>query len=329
MAMAVLEGETGAASAAVLRTHATGGASATLQLICLRAMGAISRLIQNRGMQTCTWRLARHVFGGKNSAVLEMVSGGRLKIGLGDGYWTRLLIPGYVYEPEIWPALSRVLAEPGVYFLDCGANIGYWSVVCSQFLPAGRVVAVEASPPNYAQLSANARLNDEKFKTVWGALWERDGEDAVIVSHDLRHAGSSIVDRREKIGKAGYRQYTVSTITLDTLCDRYVCDPEAGIVVKLDVEGAEIQALRGASRAFSQRPVLLLYEDHGRDREASVSDFVIRELGFSVYACGEDGAVRRMRTLADIRSEKADANTGYNFAAFSPESPFARLFAGS
>ena len=326
--MAVLEAEAGAMPAVLLRAQAAGGFSAAIQLLCLRAIGAISARMGNRGMQSSTWRLARYVFGGGNSAVLEMASGGRLKIGLGDGYWTRLLIPGYVYEPEIWPALSRALAEPGVYFLDCGANLGYWSVVCSQFLPPGRVLAVEASPPNYAQLAANAKLNDEKFTTVWGALWERDGEDAVIVSHNLRHAGSSIVDRRERIGQSGYREYTVSTITLDSLCDRYVCDPGAGIVVKLDVEGAEIQALRGASRVFRQRPVLLLYEDHGGDRESKVSDFVMNELGLTVSACGPDGAVRRMRSLADVRQEKVDPHVGYNFAAYSPSSSFAGIFAG-
>ena len=168
--MAVVGAEADAPPIALGKAKATGGVSSSLQLFCLRVIGAVSHLAGNRGMQRFTWGLARHLFEPSNSAVLQLASGGRLRIRLGDGYWTRLLIPGYVYEPEIWCVLSRVLKEPDMFFLDCGANIGYWSVICSQFLPPGRIVAVEASPPNYAQLLENAKLNGDKFQAVWGAL---------------------------------------------------------------------------------------------------------------------------------------------------------------
>jgi len=318
-----------AASAACVRAEARGGAFAALHLLSLRACGAVSRRMGMRGMQRCTWALARWVFGAGNSAVLQMAAGARLKIGLGDGYWTRLLVRGYVYEPEIGWALARVLRDPKVFFLDCGANIGYWSAVCSQFLERGRILAVEALPPNYTQLADNAKLNDDRFVAVWGALWERDGDNVVIVGHELRHAGSSIVDRRDKIGTAGYREYNVSTVTIDSLCERYVTDPDAKIVIKLDVEGAEIGALHGARNIFSKRQALILYEDHGQDKECRVSDFVMRQLGADVYFFSEAGDFKRMQSLADVRSVKVEPDTGYNFVAFSPGSSFADLFAAS
>ncbi|MGA7342874.1 MAG: FkbM family methyltransferase [Terracidiphilus sp.] len=327
--MAVAQAKSRASSLALRKVEAAGGFSSRLHLFCLRAAAAASHLAGDRGMQRFTWGLARHFFSANNSAVLEMAAGGRLKIRLGDGYWTRLLIPGFRYEPEIWSPLSRVLREPEVFFLDCGANIGYWSVVSSQFLPPGRILAVEASPPNYEQLLENAKLNGDKFQAEWGALWERDGENVVIVSHELRHAGSSIVDRRDKIGMTGYRQHDVETVTIDTLCGRYVPDPEARIVIKLDVEGAEIPALRGARKTLGERQVMVLYEDHGHDPECRVSDFVMSELEFEVFHCSRNMKIRRMRSLADIRALKVDANAGYNFAAFSKGSPFSALFAES
>jgi FkbM family methyltransferase len=311
---------------APLRARATGGMPAHLHLFCLRTLAVLTRVARGRGMQRCTWILARRVFGNGHAAVLQLPSGGRLKIRLADGYWTRLLIPGYSYESDIGSVLARVCAEPDIFFLDCGANIGYWSVVCSRALPAGRVLAVEASPPNYAQLVENAALNEGRFETVLGALWERDGDEAIIVSHELRHAGSSIVDRRDKIGHAGYTEHKVSTVTIDSLCDRYIADPAAKIVVKLDVEGAEIPALQGARRAFAQRQALLLYEEHGQDRECRVSNFVITELGFAVLHCDSRSRVTPMRTLEEIRRLKVDVHGGYNFVAFSPGSSFAALF---
>jgi FkbM family methyltransferase len=320
---------------APLRARALGGPLAGLHLFCLRLIAFASRLAGGRGMQKCTWILAR-VFSPTHAAILETASGARLKIRLADGYWTRLLIPGYSYEPEIGATLARVLAQPDVFFLDCGANIGYWSVVLSRMLPAGRILAVEASPPNYAQLAENAALNEGKFQTVPAALWERDGEEAVIVSHELRHAGSSIVERRDKISVAGYTGYTVPTVTIDSLCDRYVPDPAAKlpaakphaakIVIKLDVEGAEIPALHGARKVFAERQALLLYEEHGQDAECRVSAFVLNELGFTVFHCGQDARCTPMRSLEDIRRLKVDPHTGYNFVACAPGSAFAALF---
>jgi FkbM family methyltransferase len=311
---------------APIRARASAGALAGLHLLCLRGLALLSRVAGGRGMQKCTWILARRVFGAGHRAILEMASGGRLKIRLADGYWTRLLIPGYSYEPEIGATLARALAHPDVFFLDCGANIGYWSVVCSRMLPAGRILAVEASPPNYAQLAENAALNEGKFQTVLSALWERDGEEAVIVSHELRHAGSSIIDRRDKIGVAGYTEYTVPTVTIDSLCAQYVRDPAAKIVLKLDVEGAEIPALHGARKVFAERQALLLYEEHGQDAECRVSAFVLTELGFTVFHCDDHARMALMRSLDDIRRLKVDPHTGYNFIAFAPGSWFASLF---
>jgi FkbM family methyltransferase len=311
---------------APLRARASGGLFAHLHLFCLRVLGFFSRLAGGRGMQKCTWILARRVFGKDHRAGLRLPSGGQLQIRLADGYWTRLLIPGYTYEPDIGAVLARALAEPDVFFLDCGANIGYWSAIASGMLPAGRILAVEASPPNYGQLVENAALNGNKFQTVLNAMWERDGEEAVIVSHELRHAGSSIVNRREKIGVAGYTEYKVSTVTIDSLCDRYVTDPAAKIVIKLDVEGAEIQVLQGARRTFAQRQALLIYEDHGQDSECTVSAFVLSELGYSVFHCDSHARITPMRSLEDIRALKVDVYDGYNFIAVQPGSSFARLF---
>jgi FkbM family methyltransferase len=324
--MAAAATEAGSPPVAPTRVRAIGGALAALHLFCLRGLALFSRLAGGRGMQRCTWILARRLFGKRHNAILELRSGGRLKIRLADGYWTRLLIPGYLYEPDIGSVLARVLAQPDVFFLDCGANIGYWSVVCSQLLPAGRILAVEASPPNYAQLAENAALNENRFQTVLSALWEREGEEAVIVSHELRHAGSSIVERRDKIGVAGYTEYTVPTATIDSLCARYVAGRAAKTVVKLDVEGAEIPALRGARNLFAHGQALLLYEEHGQDAECRVSDFVMTQLGFSVLHCGSHARLTPMRSLEEIRRLKTDIHAGYNFVAFPPGSSFAALF---
>jgi FkbM family methyltransferase len=300
------------------------GSAAHLQRFCLGAAAGLSSLVHNRGMQRFTWAVAP-LFDSRNTAVLELPAGGKLQIYLNDGYWARLLVPGFVYEPEIQFILKTVLTQPDTYFLDCGSNIGYWSVVASQTLPPGHTIAFEASPSSYEQLHRNAELNHGRFDTVLAAIWSRDGDTLNIVTHDKRHAGSSVVNRREKTGQKGYHEYRIESLTIDSICSRYIPDPDARVVIKLDIEGAELQAIAGADQTLRSREVVLIYEDHGQDSSCEISDLFINGLGLDVFYCHESGAIARMNSIADVRAVKTSASTGYNFSACSTNSVFSRL----
>jgi len=267
------------------------------------------------------------MFDGRNSAVLELPSGGKIQIYLKDGYWTRLLVNGFVYEPEIESILNRVLTQPNTYFLDCGANIGYWSVFASRILSPGQTLALEASPPQFDQLCQNARLNEGKFETFLGAIWSRTGESLVIVTHDRRHAGASVVNRREKATQRGYHECRIESVTIDSVCDRYVSSLDARIVIKLDVEDAEIPALEGARDVLRAREVVVLYEDHGQDSSCRISQHFIMNLGFDVFYCDATNTLKRMNSVADVRNIKTDASKGYNFCACGRASAFSKVLA--
>lgn len=300
------------------------GSTALLQRYCLGAAAGISSLVHYRGMQKFTWAVAP-LFDSENTALLELPGGGKLQIYLNDGYWARLLVRGFTYEAEIKGILELILSQPDTYFLDCGSNIGYWSVIASRLLPSGHTIALEASPSNYNRLHRNAELNDGRFETVLGAIWSRDGETLKIVTHDQRHAGSSVVNRREKLGYKGYHEYKIESITIDSICARFIEENQrARIAIKLDVEGAEIQALEGAKQILGSREVIVIYEDHGQDSACDISDLFINQLGFDVFHCDELGSIARMKSIADIKRIKTNASTGYNFAACSRNSIFSQ-----
>jgi FkbM family methyltransferase len=304
------------------------GSAANVQLLCLRGAALLSRFFQARGMQRFTWLVAP-LFDNRNSAVLELPAGGKIQIYLKDGYWTRLLVSGFVYEPEIGFILNRLLTQPDTYFLDCGANIGYWSVIASTILSPGRTLAFEASPPQFDELRQNAELNEDRFEAILGAIWSRTGEPLVIMTHDRRHAGDSVVNRREKAGQPGYRACRIESITIDSVCEKYVSSPDARIVIKLDVEDAEIPALVGARGVLRTREVVVLYEDHGKDSSCRISVHFINNLEFDVFYCDATNTLRRMNSVADVRNIKSDASKGYNFCACGRGSIFSKLLAGS
>jgi hypothetical protein len=110
-----------------------------------------------------------------------------------------------------------------------------------------------------------------------------------LVTHAQRHAGASAVNRRERIGVAGYGVEEVGTVTLDQIY-RECYEGQESVAIKLDVEDAEVEALRGAREILDSCDALLIYEDHGSDPQCRVSEEILKVPTYGVLSVG-----RRLR----------------------------------
>ncbi|MCF1506629.1 FkbM family methyltransferase [Streptomyces glomeratus] len=300
------------------RVKVHGGTGARFQAAAVGLLARAARPVGHRGVQRLTWMLGRH-FATDNHVTLRIGDGSRLRVYLDDGYWVKLLDPAFVYEPEIREMLGRVLTSEAV-FLDCGANIGYWSVLARH--RARCVVAVEASPETFRRLTDNIALNDGDVEVVHAALWEQDEATLSIVGHHLAHAAASVCERNGDLGRDGWQAFSVPSVTVDTLLQRHCAGPAGPVVVKLDVEGAEIPAVKGAANALRERDVIFLFEDHGNDPTCKVSRHFM-EMGLVVMSPGR----RSPLTIREIAAVKTDPTRGYNFAACRPDAPFVESLA--
>ena len=220
------------------------------------------------------------------------------------------------YEVELLTILDS-LADSTYCLIDGGANLGYWSVLASgSWLGGQQVIAIEASPQTFALLQRNARLNDHRFVAVHAAVHERSGD--VLAFDDVsEHAARKLID-----GPQPARPTTaVVSVAIDDLATRFAPDA-ASFVVKLDVEGAEIAAISGATRLVSERDVLFLVEDHGSDRQHSVTVHLLSE-GFDVHFLQPDVAPIRITRPAQLDELKSDVTRGYNVSASRPTSALA------
>ena len=148
------------------------------------------------------------------------------------------------YEPVSW-----VAPKPGDVFLDVGTYIGWYTIQTAKAVgSAGRVVALEPDTYNRAQLDENLALNGLSNCTVVpAAAWFEAAEigwraDDVLVW--------SKVDRASRGG-------LVRAVTVDSLVR------DLGLRslnwIKMDIEGAEIEAIRAAAKTLDQfRPVLFI-----------------------------------------------------------------------
>ncbi|WP_249125561.1 FkbM family methyltransferase [Bradyrhizobium manausense] len=151
-----------------------------------------------------------------------------------------MLNPRYDHEEEI-EAFLRCAADLRYSFVDCGANFGYWSVLASS-RPFGRqpTLAIESSPENAKRLGANALLNGDRFRWLNAAV---GGQAAGFVRiTGARHEALETLRLTENEPDA------VPVVSLDSLVAGGLVDASLPVVVKLDVEGVEIEALTGAER---------------------------------------------------------------------------------
>ncbi|WP_232664320.1 FkbM family methyltransferase [Pseudonocardia sp. TRM90224] len=243
----------------------------------------------------------------------QVPGGGRFRIHPTDGYWMRPLLVRRTYEPELHRVIGTAV-DAGIPFLDCGANLGWWSAFAGGRAPRPtEVLAVEGSPSTYRKLVATAELNGGSFRHRHAAVWSKSGETIEFVESDVS-AASGIAQTRPGDATGG-RVAAVPTSTLDELAEELA--PTSGpVVCKLDVEGAELVVL-AASQRLSQGDIALLYEDHGNDPESTVSQWLF-ERGYTIHAASEDGRLRRLADLQAVKTLKVDPAWGYNFVAWAP-----------
>ncbi|MEA2980588.1 MAG: hypothetical protein QOF09_2411 [Alphaproteobacteria bacterium] len=236
----------------------------------------------------------------------------RFAFPFGDGYWSLLLDRSFVYEGEI-DRFLRSVSDVDYWFIDGGANFGFWSVLVSS-RPFGShpAIAIEASSANAARLLRNAELNNGRFKVLCGALGSTNGNRLWLsgAKHEaLRVGETSGVSAGE----------SVEMMTLDSLLDQGLVSLQQRLVIKLDVEGMEIEATEGAKRLLESESVIIV-EDHGADRAHSVSRYLLDKTPCRLFVF--DPASQRYEQLTDPSMlDRIKNSTVFGYNIFATNSP--------
>lgn len=185
--------------------------------------------------------------------------------------------PGYALgttEPEIQDLLAAQVRSGSVVW-DVGANIGFYTVIASRLVGSGRVVAFEPLPASCAALEQNLRLNG--MTNVDVARIALSDEVGTATLNVFAGSTESRLEAHENSNstKLPLDQIDVPVSTLDAQLEVF----PAPSLVKMDIEGAEAAALRGASVMLSEVKPTLICELHGTN--AAVMD-VLESCGYRV-----------------------------------------------
>jgi len=160
------------------------------------------------------------------------------------------VVIGRSYDPGISAVFSRRV-KPGMAVLDIGANIGYLTMHLASLVgTAGLVVAVEPNPENIKLLEASRRVNGfDQIVVIQAAA----GRSTGLLELSVSYSNGTTTDLPSDLD-AIFASRPVPCFALDDLVpkDRHFN------LVKIDTEGAELNALIGLSRTIERdRPIIV------------------------------------------------------------------------
>jgi FkbM family methyltransferase len=268
--------------------------------VALSAGSKISSHFSHRGYIGCA-NLLRKTLPARNIAI-KLNPDATFEFPYGDGYWSKLLNLSYRYEDEL-ELLFRDSADVDYTLLDCGANYGYWSVlVSSKPFGSHKAIAIEPSGQNFPKLANNARVNGNRFELMKCAIGATRGTARLSgTKHEAFSIAGSQSDGEE-----------VPVLALDNLLDDGKVAASGKFLIKLDVEGVEIEAMKGGARLL-QGDSVILCEEHGNDPQHTVSRYILEQtpLKLIVY----DPRSNRLETVSDLSildRIKVSTHIGYN-----------------
>lgn len=171
-----------------------------------------------------------------------------------DGLSSILASSGF-YEPHELMVLKRLLQQ-GDTFIDCGANIGFYTLYGAALVGAsGRVLAFEPSAREMQRLSENIALNTlPQIECFSCALSDHEGTAEFNIAQG---AGENTL--AESFGYTDTQLTQRVTVQLRTL-DNITANLSSVKLIKIDVEGAELHVLKGAAGLLKRARPAILFE---------------------------------------------------------------------
>ncbi len=154
------------------------------------------------------------------------------------------------YEPAVSEVVSAIVRR-GDNCLDIGANFGWFTTLLSGLTGGekGSVYAFEPMPDVFDGLKINVRLNNLPKNVFLSNLALGDEIKQVAL-----HRFTDLPSGHSSLSAAGRENFQVFNVPMTTL-DSYLAERKIENVdfIKLDIEGAEMMFLRGATKLFEQK----------------------------------------------------------------------------
>jgi FkbM family methyltransferase len=200
------------------------------------------------------------------------------------------LLPGGI-EPDVQNLCRRLLSE-GMTVVDVGANVGFLTrQFCRQVGPGGKVFAFEPDRFTFEYLEFNTRSFPNKQLTL--CALSDNHEPALLHLNPESGTGNSLFNKADSS-----ESVSVPCLSLDEFLDK--AGNPAVDLVKIDVEGAELNVLRGMRQTMARLPGLQIIIEYcpknlrGSGVEPRAVYDEIKAGGFNIHCIRNDGGTQSM-----------------------------------
>jgi FkbM family methyltransferase len=161
------------------------------------------------------------------------------------------------YELPVQKVLKKYL-QPGDTFYDIGSNVGFFTVIAASLVnPSGFVYSFEPSSSNAACLRHNVKINNLSNVFVKEqAVSCYSGHSELLLGKYC--GGYTLATTNAPSGRGASSKISVSLVSIDDLVEKENLIPPN--VVKIDVEGAELDVMEGMSKTISRFQPIVIYE---------------------------------------------------------------------
>lgn len=192
--------------------------------------------------------------------------------------------------------------KKGDVVLDIGSNIGFYTKIISELAgSSGKVHCFEPDKTNFKHLenainkSANVVLNNK-------AVADKTGKVEIFTSHRLN------VDHRTYKPEKYESSYFIDAITIDD----YLAENLKVDVIKMDIQGAELLALKGMKRVITENKNLKIITEfwpHGlKSAGSSASELLnyMADYGYKAYLIGENEREINVGNVGELNKSEND-----------------------
>lgn len=212
------------------------------------------------------------------------------------------------YEPEV-QAIVHAHLRPGMTFLDVGANIGAFALTAAKVVgPTGLVVAIEPNVKNVRLLEMSRQLNG--FDNVEIHAVAAD-QKAHLLAYNNSYSNGTTTEPASNI-EVLMRSTMVQALPIDTIMAGRHVD-----FIKIDVEGFEFNALRGASVALQRRPwIVSEFAPPALNGGAVEYLNYLFGLGYKISVIGTDGTLSVPESSPDAIMAAFTERNGHHIDIF-------------